>query len=87
MIVRTFTVVMAALAIAGAGASLVGCSSSPQGPTPAQAAAANAKLKQDQQQGIQAVQNDPNMSDDQKAAAISKLNRDETGPKFGRGAR
>jgi len=87
MVLRKLPLSTGVLGIAAICCGLIGCSSAPKGPTSAEATAAAQKLNQTQQQDIQAIRNSPNMTDDQKAAAITKLNHDETGPKFGRGAR
>lgn len=52
-----------------------GCSNSgPPAPTAAQSAAAAAKARQTAQSNLTAIQNNPNLSDDQKARIIAHLN-------------
>ena len=87
MAIRKFSVSVTAFGIACLGICMFGCSTAPKAPSPTEAAAAAQKVDQSQQQQIQTIQNDPNLSDAQKAARISALGHDATGPNFGRGAR
>jgi hypothetical protein len=55
--------------------SMTGCSNSgPAAPTAAQSAAAAAKARQTAQSNLTAIQNNRNLSDDQKARIIAHLN-------------
>ena len=83
MVSRKFCVVVCIASLAG---GIIGCSSGPKAPTPTEAAIAAQKVNQGQQQQVQAIQSDPNLSDAQKASKIGALNQDVAGPNFGRGA-
>jgi len=72
MFIRTFSMLAASFAVGVLVMTTGGCSSEPKPPTPAQAAAAAQQADQTQQQQIQ---QNPNLSDAQKANSLAIVNR------------
>ena len=64
-----------ALGVASVALTIAGCSSGPKPLTPAESAAATQHAAEAQQQQVQTIQNNPNMTDAQKANSIAILTR------------